>query len=230
MDKLDATVTLMRQAQQPEAGEARGKRERTKARNRTVILTAAREVFATLGFEAATVRDVIRGTDLAVGTFYQYFRDKEEVFAAVAEQATTDVRARLRLVRRNRDQPFGARMVAAYRAFFEFVVEERMLFEVLDRNLASIPGDLYRASVAMATRELRDDLMPDLASIELTGEELNCAAAAIVGIATGVAKMLIEQDEPDVEAAAELCAKLTMGGLAEAVGLDREIPPGSTGR
>src|SRR5262249_45547626 len=62
-----------------------GKRERTKAANRTAILAAARKVFAQLGYEAATVRDIIRGTDLASGTFYNYFRSKEEVFEALAD-------------------------------------------------------------------------------------------------------------------------------------------------
>lgn len=56
-----------------------GKREQTKARNRETILAAAKRVFADKGYEAATVRDIIRGTDLASGTFYNYFRSKEEI-------------------------------------------------------------------------------------------------------------------------------------------------------
>src|SRR5436305_11785475 len=72
-----------------------GKREQTKARNRAVILAAARKIFGELGYDATTVRDVIRATDLSVGTFYEYFRDKEEVFAAVAEDAWGALRARL---------------------------------------------------------------------------------------------------------------------------------------
>jgi hypothetical protein len=37
-----------------------GKREQTKAANRAAILTAAREVFADIGFGAASVRDIVR--------------------------------------------------------------------------------------------------------------------------------------------------------------------------
>ncbi|MES1201591.1 MAG: TetR family transcriptional regulator, partial [Pseudomonadota bacterium] len=48
---------------------AESKRERSKAANRHAILTAARRVFADLGYDATTVRDIIRGTDLASGTF-----------------------------------------------------------------------------------------------------------------------------------------------------------------
>lgn len=58
----------------------RGKREETKASNRQAIIDAARRVFAELGYGATTVRDIIRETELASGTFYNYFKSKEEVF------------------------------------------------------------------------------------------------------------------------------------------------------
>ena len=62
-----------------------GKREQTKLANRQAILDAARAVFRELGFEAATVRDIIRRTGLSVGAFYNYYRSKEEVVAALAD-------------------------------------------------------------------------------------------------------------------------------------------------
>ena len=52
-----------------------GRRERTKQANRAAILDAARDVFAEIGYGAATVRDVIRRTGLAAGTVYNYFPD-----------------------------------------------------------------------------------------------------------------------------------------------------------
>src|SRR3954467_8601705 len=62
-----------------------GKREQTKVANRQAILDAAREVFGELGYDQATVRDIIRRTGLAAGTFYNYYRSKEEVFTALAD-------------------------------------------------------------------------------------------------------------------------------------------------
>ncbi len=62
-----------------------GKREQTKLANRQAILDAARAVFRELGFEVATVRDIIRRTGLSVGAFYNYYRSKEEVVAALAD-------------------------------------------------------------------------------------------------------------------------------------------------
>src|ERR1700754_855504 len=73
-----------------------GKRERTKVHNRQSILDAAREVFGALGYEAATVRDIIRRTGLAAGTFYNYYRSKEEVFTALADDGARRFRPLLR--------------------------------------------------------------------------------------------------------------------------------------
>ena len=64
----------------------RGPREATKAANRAAILRAAREVFADIGYGAATVRDIVRRTDLATGTFYNYFPDKESVLRALVDE------------------------------------------------------------------------------------------------------------------------------------------------
>ena len=59
-----------------------GKREQTKLANRQAILEAARITFGELGYESATVRDIIRRTSLSVGAFYNYFRSKEEIAEA----------------------------------------------------------------------------------------------------------------------------------------------------
>ena len=80
--------------------KGRGKREETKASNRQAIVDAARRVFAELGYGATTVRDIIRATDLASGTFYNYFKSKEEVFQALQDETALRVRPRLRPSRR----------------------------------------------------------------------------------------------------------------------------------
>ncbi len=73
-----------------------GKRAQTKRANRDAILHAARELFAEAGYGETTVRDIIRRTGLASGTFYNYFLSKEEVFNAVRNETAARVRPRLR--------------------------------------------------------------------------------------------------------------------------------------
>jgi AcrR family transcriptional regulator len=71
-------------AEPPNPVPLAGKREQTKVQNRQAILDAAREVFGEVGYEAASVRDIIRRTSLSVGAFYNYFRSKDELCEALA--------------------------------------------------------------------------------------------------------------------------------------------------
>src|SRR3982751_741042 len=85
----------------PEAGlSGTGRREERKAQNRQKLLEAARKVFAEKGLGEATARDIVRETDLASGTFYNYFTDKEDAFRALLGQMAERSRALVRAQRR----------------------------------------------------------------------------------------------------------------------------------
>src|SRR5579862_2404263 len=109
---------------------ASGKREQTKVQNREIILDAARKVFAELGFGATTVRDIIRATPLASGTFYNYFKSKEEVYQAIRDEVALAIRPRLREERVKADT-VESFISGSFRTFFEFVVRNREDFRHL---------------------------------------------------------------------------------------------------
>lgn len=53
---------------------------------RTAMMQAAVRVFAEKGFHAATVRDIVNAAEVAIGTFYFYFPDKETLFVYLYEE------------------------------------------------------------------------------------------------------------------------------------------------
>ncbi len=57
------------------------------------LLRAGAEVFTTLGLEAATIRDLVKASGLAQGSFYNHFDTKEAVFDALVEPLVGEVRA-----------------------------------------------------------------------------------------------------------------------------------------
>jgi AcrR family transcriptional regulator len=61
----------------------------TKEATRQEILAAARQLFASQGFEATTTRDIAREAKIAAGTLFNYFATKEAIVACLAEQALT---------------------------------------------------------------------------------------------------------------------------------------------
>ena len=75
-----------------------------------------------MGFAAATVRDIIRATPLASGTFYNYFKSKEEVYQALRDGMALAMRPRLREARLAAEQRRRILLAPAFALFFAFVV------------------------------------------------------------------------------------------------------------
>ena len=133
---------------------AGGAPERTKAANRAAILAAAREVFSATGYEAASVRDIVRRTELASGTFYNYFPDKASIFRALVEDTGGEARRRVRAARRGAGS--GEAFVEdGFRAFFAFIAEDPETFAFLRRNLGTIREQFDDAVLPAGLRRAR---------------------------------------------------------------------------
>jgi AcrR family transcriptional regulator len=192
-----------------------GKRAVTKAHNRRAILDAAQEIFTEMGYGAASIRDVVRRSGLAAGTFYNYFPDKQAVFRAVLEEHTTELRRRLREARTRADGP-EAIVREGFEVYFSFIVEDRPLFEMLRRNAGTVRELFDTPALELGILELREDLRafgalpPSL--------DLDALAAAMGGVAFELGIRLSEQDPPDVAHAARFASELFLGGMARLAG------------
>jgi hypothetical protein len=101
------------------------------------------------------------------------------------------------------------RLENAYRSYFQLVVEERELFEMVRRNAGLIDSEVFEASI----RELALDLGRWTEDGELPTVDLDYVATAMVGIAFQVATHLLDRDPPDIDAAARFCTRLCFGGI-----------------
>lgn len=61
------------------------------ARTRAALVAAARKVFERDGYLDARLSDITREARCATGSFYTYFANKEEIFAAVLDLAQQDM-------------------------------------------------------------------------------------------------------------------------------------------
>ena len=61
------------------------------ARTRAALIAAARKVFERDGYLDAKLTDITKTAHCATGSFYTYFTNKAEIFAAVLEQAQQDM-------------------------------------------------------------------------------------------------------------------------------------------
>jgi len=68
------------------------RKEREREAHRRDILDAAEKVFITKGYHKATVEQIAQEADFSVGTLYNFFKSKEEMYVKVLEKITEDFR------------------------------------------------------------------------------------------------------------------------------------------
>jgi len=191
---------------------AAGRRERTKAANRAAILAAAFDVFADQGYEATGVRDIIRRTDLASGTFYNYFPDKEAIFRALVEETGLEARRRVRAARRSA-RSVDEFVSGGFRAFFEYIVEDPERFAFMRRNLDTLRTQFGEAVLPAGTDELAEDLRAGVAAGQLPPIDVDYCAHAMIAVGLELGSRLAERTPPDVEGATAFASSLFLGAL-----------------
>jgi AcrR family transcriptional regulator len=192
-----------------------GRREQTKAANRAAILAAAQAVFAEQGYGEASVRDIIRRTELASGTFYNYFPDKHAIFVALIEDTGAEARRRVRAARRSARTAEDF-VEGGYRAFFEYIVEDPARFAFMRRNLDTIRNRFGDSVLPASTEELAEDLRAAIAAGHLPRVDVEYCAHAMIAVGLELGARLAERSPPDVEGATEFASALFLGALERA--------------
>ncbi len=195
-------------------GERSGRREQNKAENRAALLKAARSVFAEMGYGAAGVRDIVRRTDLASGTFYNYFKDKSEIFEAVVREMTVE------LLRRHRNGRAKARSAAEefFRAhasvYLNFVAKDPEILAFGRNNVTPIRMLIERPDLQASARQLYDDVSAAIAQGILPDVDAAMLVGALSGVVFEISVIMVSRDPVDPETATEFATKLMLGGLA----------------
>jgi AcrR family transcriptional regulator len=208
------------------AAEPLGKREQTKVQNRELILEAARKVFAELGFGATTVRDIIRATPLASGTFYNYFKSKEEVYQAMQDEVALAIRPRLRDLRKTAKsvEEFISSM---FLTFMEFFAEDHTNMQAMRHSADTTRIRVDTPEVVAGFEELREDIEKAIQDGLFPPVDADYLMAALVGVAFEVAERMVQREPRDPAAAAAFATALFMGGIRMLPNADR--PAAATG-
>lgn len=195
-----------------EGRDPAGKRERNKAENRAAILDAARRVFAELGYDGATIRDVIRGTSLAAGTFYNYFPDKESLLRALFDDSMRRLHRRA-LAGRASATTLAEVVSGTFRDVFAFLAEDRAAFDLMHRNAGAIRAILDEPAFVANRDDLRADVARAIRAEKLAGVDAEYLTAALNGVAFEVAASMVERRPVDVDGATRFATALVLGGI-----------------
>lgn len=193
-----------------------GRRARTKAANREAIRRAAVEAFTELGYGATTVRDVVRRTTLASGTFYNYYPDKDTLLREILAEHVDEARHRMRAARR------GVGTIEAFveegvRAYFAFLHEDAQLLALLRRNVGVIRTTFDDVVFGPTIADLAEDLDAAVASGLLPPHDTELVAGAMVGAGLEIVLRVSERDGGEHEDGVRVLCTLLLGGLERLV-------------
>lgn len=192
--------------------ERSGRREQNKAEIRTALLKAARAVFAEMGFGAASVRDIVRRTDLASGTFYNYFKNKDEIFEAVVGELTSILLQRHRQGR-GRAATTEEFLHQHYSAYFNFLAEDPELLALARSSFTAVRTLLDKPDVRALATALNDDIRTAIASGVLPNVDVSYLGASMAGVAFEISMVMVTRDPVDPETATDFATRLMLGGL-----------------
>lgn len=189
------------------------KREQTKAQNRQAILRAAREVFGELGYEAVTVRDIIRRTGLAAGTFYNYYRSKEEVFTALADEGARRFSPILK-ARRAQASDYESFVRAAITAFYEFLADEHNNWVAGRPPGEPVPHIRSQTpEIAAVFAEVREAVLEESARGRAPAADPDYLAAASIAVAREIGDQMLQRRPIDIKGAADFAVTMILSGM-----------------
>ena len=195
------------------AAAGSSKRARNKLENRRAILTAAREVFAEVGYEAASVRDIIGRTGLASGTFYNYYRSKEEIARAIASDAAERLRPILRAQREGATD-FAGYLIGVIRVYFQFIVDEQLALHTTRQLAERYPRVRIQTPAAAAVfEELRSSIEFVMQRDPGLRVDVEYLTAAVIGVAREIGERMLARQPLDIDGAAAFAANLILRGL-----------------
>lgn len=182
--------------------------EHKQARRRKLLDVAIR-LFARKGYHAATVPMIVRASGISTGTFYLYFRDKEDIFAAALEELGERISAAINQSMAAAGPDVLSHMQAAVTALVRFLADhprEARILIVESSGLSKRLDGVRRRIVASHTRGVEQALVA--LAHRLPPMETAVAARCWVGAVYEAVFCWLEQPVAERISAARLAAAI----------------------
>lgn len=194
------------------------KPDRRRARTRAALLQAGESLFATQSVEAVSIDDIVAAADVAKGSFYNHFADKDALAREIARQVRAEAEAQVDRVNDGVTDP-ARRMARAQTVVVRFALENPERARAMMRLFAgaTLPD-------APLNRGVRADIEAGLATGAFRGLPLETGVLMAMGMAMVAITRVLEPRGRTP--AADLCRDLNFGllrGLGVAEDLARAL-------
>lgn len=141
--------------------EITGKRAAQKKQVRNRLMQEGLILFSTRGLEKTNVAHIVEKSEVARGTFYNYFPDTQSLFDALIEQLNLNVKGAIQQTRRESDNVYDY-LFGTFKSYFELIGTPEMIqFHILNQahiRQSSYQSDIIKTIVKNLNRDLKSDL------------------------------------------------------------------------
>ena len=176
-----------------------GKLEQQKQEKKQSLLTAARELFIENGVAKTSIDQIASRAQVAKGTFYLYFRDKEDLLQALIYRISCHVLDEAyRVMDSRRTEDFTENVILFADAIIEYFKHNRLQLRLIERNFS---WPLVTKQMSERTDEIWQALIRDLQASPLartyTDDEMFKLIFVIMEMCGSVCYSSIIEEKPD---------------------------------
>lgn len=183
-------------------------------RNRARLVAAAETLFAERGYESVTTREITAAAGVALGTFHNHFKDKEDLFRTCFKERAVSTFA-ARELRRRKATSFSEFVKAYFGAHFEYIFKEPIFLALYRRNIAVIRDIILSDGPGQRLAELTAVIQAFVDQGEVQPSlDAELVATTIMALTFELGAVIAQRTPPDPQAAAEFAAGLVLNGVA----------------
>ncbi|WP_417255127.1 TetR/AcrR family transcriptional regulator [Celeribacter sp.] len=181
---------------------------------RAQILAAAEKVIGEKGFSDASIVDITRAAQTALGTFYIYFSSKDEIFRELVHDMGHATRAQAKA--RIADAPDRLEAERAGLEAYLCVVRDRPMQYRIVEEARFVAPEAYREYYTEFGKAYAEQLQQAAQKGEISPGDAEVRAWALMGIAKTLGERFVlwEEEEADIERVVTEAHKFICEGLA----------------
>ena len=168
------------------------RRQRHRASLRREILDAASQLFVEEGYQRVTMRRIAERIEYSPTTIYLYFKDKNELLAAVCEETFSQLATKLERLRKSVSTPLGY-LREALRTYVDFGLANRAQYTVTLMSPNSGPkGASFEPAIgSRAFETLRQSVRACVEHGDFQTPDIDMTAQALWASVHGITSLLI---------------------------------------
>jgi AcrR family transcriptional regulator len=191
--------------------EAPNRFDRRREKTRGDLIEAAERVISSKGYHQTRIADIATEADVGLGTFYLYFKTKNEIFIELIEHGAAELRGKLAEAKASVHTP-AEKLEVTINTILDAAAQAPELFRIVFGHSPAFLDLMVRVHEVFID-DLRDELAP------AAGERADAIAHLTIGMLSQAISWLLASSDLSHAELKNVTVNFALGGLERAARL-----------